>query len=152
MSQTPHKPKPPDTPRVSIELRNLFLDQLDQRTGSSPGPDRRRNERLPHRVHEGLVVTFSRTDGADAHYLVHPRNISRGGMGFLHEAYLQPETECRVSLYAVNEGTIEVSGRVVDCRRISGRLHEVGVAFSEPLNLARVKVTPAEAASAQHAE
>lgn len=76
---------------------------------------------------------FDAFDGQPASCRVRPRNLSRGGIAFLHEAYVYPETPCTVVLISRMYQPIEVSGKVVGCRHVSGRLHEVAVAFDKQI-------------------
>lgn len=105
-----------------------------------------------HRQHARLAASFRcliRLTPPTAHtttnhhadhgtYLVHSRNISTGGLGFVHHHQLHPGTRCTVALQPhVGPGLI-VPARVAWCRDIP-RLaedvttHDVGVQFDHPL-------------------
>ncbi len=116
------------------DAKDLYLDQLDQRTsGSKPDADRRLHERHTHRISEGLEVIFDAFDGQPVTCRVRPRNLSRGGIAFLHDAYVYPETRCTVVLVSVTDQPIEVSGKVVGCRHISAKLHEIAMSFDKAI-------------------
>ncbi|HPD29124.1 MAG TPA: PilZ domain-containing protein [Phycisphaerae bacterium] len=117
--------------------KNLFLDhldRLDQRSTPLSVAERRRYERHRHRVDQGLEVIFDAFDEQPVTCHVRPRNLSQGGIAFLHEAYVYPETRCTVVLISATDQPIEVSGRVVGCRHISGKLHEIAMAFDRPID------------------
>ena len=120
--------------RALSDAKDLYLDQLDQqKPGSSQAAERRRHERHTHRVNEGLEVIFDAFDGQPVTCRVRPRNLSQGGIAFLHEAYVYPETRCTVVLVSVTDQPIEVSGKVVGCRHIAGKLHEVAMSFDRTI-------------------
>jgi len=125
-----------DLPQKRYDTRDsqdLYLDQLDRQSGPTPADDRRRHERHRHRITEGLEVTFDAFDGQPVTCHVRPRNLSQGGIAFLHEAYVYPETRCTVALVSVTNQTVEVSGRVVGCRHVTGKLHEIAMTFDHPI-------------------
>ena len=116
------------------DAKDLYLDQLDQqKPGSSQAAERRRHERHTHRVNEGLEVIFDAFDGQPVTCRVRPRNLSQGGIAFLHEAYVYPETRCTVVLISATDQPVEVSGKVVGCRHINGKLHEIAMSFDRTI-------------------
>jgi len=144
MPTTPSKPGHSHTPQISTSVRKLFLDQLDAHAQPCEGAERRRSERHRHRCDAGIVIAFDAGDGPDQEFLVHPRNISESGIGLLHEAYVYPETRCRVLLPATPDEIVEVSGTVVDCRHVHARLHEIGVHFDYPVDLDEISISPGQ--------
>ncbi|MGQ9650355.1 MAG: PilZ domain-containing protein [Phycisphaerae bacterium] len=119
------------------DKKDLYLDhqdRLDQRSTPVPVPERRKHRRYQHRVDEGLEVILDAFDEQPVTCRVRPRNLSQGGIAFLHEAYLYPETRCTVVLISATDQPIEVSGRVVGCRHICGKLHEIAMAFDRPID------------------
>ncbi len=115
------------------DAKELYLDQLDHQGREGGTSDRRRHSRQRLRADEGLEVMFDAFDGQPATTRVRPRNLSRGGIAFLHEAYVYPETPCTVVLISQTFQPVEVSGKVVGCRHVSGKLHEIAVAFDREI-------------------
>ena len=116
------------------DAKDLYLDQLDrQKSNAQPAAERRRHERHPHRTDEGVEVIFDAFDGQSVTCRVRPRNLSQGGIAFLHDAYVYPETRCTVVLVSVTDQPVEVSGKVVGCRHINGKLHEIAMSFDRTI-------------------
>jgi len=89
--------------------------------------------RHPYRVPAGVMVAFTGEDGSCRCCFVNPRNISAGGIAFLDEHFVAPGAGCAVMLETTDGGIIEACGRVVACRHVHERLHEVAVCFDETL-------------------
>ncbi len=116
------------------DARDLYLDQLDrQQSNAKPDTERRRHERYPHRIDEGVEVIFDAFDGQTVTCRVRPRNLSQGGIAFLHDAYVYPETRCTVVLVSSTDQAVELSGKVVGCRHINGKLHEIAMSFDRTI-------------------
>lgn len=116
------------------DAKDLYLDQLDKHVRAGHSEDRRRHQRQSLRISEGLETLFEGFDGQPVSCRVRPRNLSQGGIAFLHEAYVYPETRCTVVLISQMNQPLEVSGRVVGCRHITGKLHEIAVSFDRAID------------------
>ncbi len=114
------------------ELSDL-LDQLD-------GPDappknvKRDFVRWPFR-RTAIPVRLIHPNGITAEISVACRNISRGGMAFLHSAYLHAGTRCTVRLPHPTRGELVVDGWVARCVHRSGMVHEIGITFAEQVDI-----------------
>ncbi|MEM8738847.1 MAG: PilZ domain-containing protein [Planctomycetota bacterium] len=101
------------------------------------------------RAHERHALAFrclirlappGRADADHGTYLVHSRNISAGGLGFVHDHELHTGTRCTVALQpAAGRGMI-LSARVAWCRPIlreaeDATTFDVGVQFDQPIDL-----------------
>jgi hypothetical protein len=117
----------------SSDMKELYLDQLDKKAGNGPGSERRRHARIPHRLHDGIEAILTDPDGHETVCRVRPRNVSQGGIAFLHEKFLLPDTRCTIMLISNTDQLVEISGDVVDCRHVEGRLHEIAIAFDQPI-------------------
>jgi hypothetical protein len=62
---------------------------------------------------------------ADTRHVVYTKDVSRGGIGFLHSEPLFPMEQFRLALPDGKSRTIEV----VRCRRIQQRCFEIGAVF-----------------------
>jgi twitching motility two-component system response regulator PilH len=120
---------------VGLPARELaeLLDQLD---GPDPHPSviKRDFVRWPFR-RASIAVRLVHPGGACSTLAVACRNISRGGMGVLHNAYMHPGTRVTVTLPHPGRGALSVDGWVARCHHRSGIIHEVGIAFAEPLDV-----------------
>lgn len=102
-----------------------------------------------HREHPRLAASFrcvirlappGNRESDHGTYLVHTRNISAGGLGFVHDHELHAGTRCTVALQPQQGKGLIVPARVAWCRDIQ-RLAEdvttfdVGVQFDRPINI-----------------
>jgi CheY-like chemotaxis protein len=62
------------------------------------------------------------------------RNISAGGLSFIHGGYLHPGSECRIVLPRRDGSPLPVTGVIVHCRHVEGCFHEIGIQFSQELD------------------
>jgi CheY-like chemotaxis protein len=127
---------PPSRPNtVGLPARELaeLLDQLD-------GPDAHSSDikrdfvRWPFR-RPSVSLRLVHPAGAASSLIVACRNISRGGMGVLHNAYMHPGARVTVTLPHPEKGAFTVDGWVARCHHRSGVVHEIGIAFAEPLDV-----------------
>ena len=121
-----------DTLRLShAELRSI-LDRLDRAAGGAPSPEARRCDRYRYNVREGLVLQVG---GATADFLVHPRRLSAEGVNFLHGSFLYPGTTGALTLRTTDGEQVLAAGKVIHCRCVHGRIHEVSLLFSRPIEV-----------------
>jgi CheY-like chemotaxis protein len=86
----------------------------------------------------GVTLGVRGPDDSVAEYAVAARNLSRLGLGGVAGQFIYPRAKCRVTLNSPHGRQQVVPGRVVRCRYLvgSGSLHEVGVEFDQPLDVA----------------
>jgi CheY-like chemotaxis protein len=65
------------------------------------------------------------------------RNLSRGGVGLLHNSYIHPGSRCVVELPNQAGKVDRVDGVVCRCIHRRGTLHEIGVRFNREVDVAR---------------
>lgn len=127
-----------NTVRISDDERRRLLDELDrvQAVASEDvGPDdnRRQDRRFIYRPgHISIAVEQPR--GGTTFLSVSPRNISAGGVAFLHGGFLHTGSRCTLRLGPQPKGIVEIAGEIVNCRHIEGLLHEVSVKFDRPID------------------
>lgn len=120
---------------IGLSGRDLaaILDAFDN--AESGGVSLRREFiRWPFR-HAGIQVSFSHPGGSLVTLKLAGRNISKGGLSVLHNAFVHPGTECTVQLPKVQGGILERSAVVSRCIHRRGTLHELGLRFSTPIRL-----------------
>ncbi len=125
-----------DTLRVRPVDRKQLLDKLDHVAHESAAPSRRANQRLEYRA-DDIQLSLTHPGGTPGRFFVKARNLSSGGLSFIHGGFLHTGTECKLVLVPVNGGDIVVLGKVRSCRYITGNVHEVGVQFYEKLDISR---------------
>jgi len=128
---------PIKTLHLSDEERKLLLDQREMGGANFTSDNRRRAERHLLAHQPNIVVTVCQPDGTLIRYAVIARNLSETGAAFMHGAYLHIGAGCVVTIQT-NEGKwVSVIGQVARCNYVSGKVHEIGVAFKKPISLQR---------------
>jgi hypothetical protein len=56
-------------------------------------------------------------------------------MSLLHGKFVYDGTLCVAGLKALDGQLVPVRGKVMWCRLIAGRIHEIGIQFEEPIDL-----------------
>jgi hypothetical protein len=120
----------------TLGLRERDLaDLLDEFDVVDPDARSKRDfVRWPFRS-TSLAITLVHPGGNPTDLRMACRNISRGGISLLHSAFLHPGTKCTVHLPHPTLGQVAVYGQVARCRYRSGMVHEIGVAFAQPLDV-----------------
>lgn len=111
----------------------ILLDQMDvqdRRAGGVRGARRYR--------HPAVDLAVEHLGGGRADLQCWTRMLTAEHLWALHPGYIHPKTPCRVRLPAPGEGCTETVGTVAACRHVSGVMHEVQVAFEEPVDLERL--------------
>ncbi len=127
-----------NTVRISDDERRRLLDELDclQAVASEDvGPDdsRRRDRRYTYRPGQ-ISIAVEQPRGGTTFLSVSPRNISAGGVAFLHGGFLHTGSRCTLRLGPQLKETVEIAGEIVNCRHIQGILHEVSVKFDRAID------------------
>lgn len=139
-----------DHVRISEAQREQLLDRLDRAAGGaiSPGAKKRKDPRLVYRQ-ANIAVTVEHPAGGSSRLLVCARNLSAGGMAFVHGGFLYPGSACRICLPTTEGQNMIVAGTIVNCRHVQAALHEVSVRFARRLDphrfLARIEPAGADA-------
>jgi hypothetical protein len=125
-----------NTPKNSVSLpeakRGELLDRLDGKGGSTERGNRRHERRIDTRFEyrmRDVIVRVEHLAGGTSDLPVSSRNLSSGGIGFLHGAYMHIGSKCLVVLITKNKEVVQMHGAVVMCRHLEGLVHEIGVQF-----------------------
>ncbi|MBB6429289.1 PilZ domain-containing protein [Algisphaera agarilytica] len=145
-----------DTARlwVSDQQWMTILERVERGTEEADGPYTPdyaggESDASSHREHARHAVSFrcmirlAPPDNPDADhgtYVVHSRNISTGGMGFVHDQELHTGTRCTVALQPMQGKGMIVPARVAWCRAIPRELedlttYDIGVQFDRPIDI-----------------
>ncbi len=119
------------SPREAVEI----LDKIESVARSAVTNDRRKAPRVPFREVSRIAVMLESEQIGKRTYALLPRNISRQGISLLHGKFVYKSTGCVLGLGALDGQVVPIRGRVVWCRLISGRIHEIGTQFDEPIDL-----------------
>ncbi|MBL0926091.1 MAG: response regulator [Phycisphaerales bacterium] len=122
-----------DLSRLNEAAREELLNRLDRDAGSRKPSNRRGPQRLSYRASD-IAMTISHPGGSLSRFLVSARNLSAGGMAFIHGGYLHVGTECRLVLVPLAGPPKVLAGTVRRCRHLTRHLHEVGIEFYEKID------------------
>ncbi|MBC7833490.1 MAG: PilZ domain-containing protein [Phycisphaerales bacterium] len=111
----------------------MLLQALDTTLSKRTGINRRKFPRFPYQIPTGMQVEFVRAGESQNKFVVWPRNVSRFGVGFIHGTFVYNDTTARIDLRTLDHQPVRVEGKVVQCRHIRGRVHEIGIEFEEPI-------------------
>ncbi len=133
--QNPSKDLSRTAPRDQAQVVAAW-DRLD-RAAQLVRNDRRRSERHRYRI-DAVVLYIAPIEGEvrqDGPVLAPTRDISRGGLCFLHGAFLEKDTQCQVVLKTIGEKKWTVhDAHVARCRHLEGGMHEVGLQFEQEID------------------
>ena len=132
---TPRDATPADSTRLSDEEKRSLIADLCARQVLEGVRERRAVSRVPLVAGTKLTVDFHHPGGTVISLAVAPRDISAGGVGFLHGAFVHTGTLCRMRIQDGSGCTTYAHGHVVRCEHLRGRVHLVGVRFENELSI-----------------
>jgi len=110
-----------------------LIERLDRDAKRPPAESKRSSERFAYRI--GLIPCLTiDSGGVGRRAIIYPRNISAGGIAFVHRGFLHANTEVHLPLRRRSGDHVLIKGRVRACRHLSKMLHEIGVQFDEKIN------------------
>ncbi len=124
----PHESVRLDAERIQailnrIEGANTTREQVN-RTGG----------RYSYRTPTILHVRQNGNGNLSVAFRVPTRNLSRGGLAFLHKSFLHRGTPCTVQLATTRGHWVDVQGKVIRCRYLEAGIHEVALQFNEEID------------------
>jgi len=129
---------------------SYVLQTMDAGVGAhSPGSTRRTHPRMEYRVSD-IAVAITHPGGSIGRYLVQARNLSAGGMSFLHGGYLHVGAECCAVLITIDGDMKGLRATVRACRHVTKNIHEIGVQFHEKIDPGRFLQPNARTLSGKH--
>ena len=116
------------------EISKLMAELDQAATASGNEQSCRLHERFPCRA-DAVIVKIEPHGLSPKQFVVPIRNISEGGVAFLHNTMLHLGTHCTIYVLLGKGRSFKTTGRVVRCRHLYGMIHEVGLKFDveEPL-------------------
>ncbi len=127
--------RPVETLRLGTQELTDLVAELEREAG--PGVGSRGSKRESRRwraQHQKIVVTLQDENGPRRSFVMVPRNISTGGMGLLHGAYVHVGCPCAVALRDTRGRGVQVKGTIIRCKHLRGSIHDIGVRFDERVN------------------
>ncbi|HRW60305.1 MAG TPA: PilZ domain-containing protein [Defluviicoccus sp.] len=125
--------KPSPSLLKALELTETQLLTLLIRPDVKPpgGTDKRRHVRSPLHFGEEAVLEYVNQPTPLDRAMVVPRDISVGGLGFLHIGPLPKDKPVALHLPAAGGRTVPLRGRVARCFRLTDRIFGIGVELEE---------------------
>jgi len=118
---------------TGASLETLF-DLLESGSAASGGAHRRQFVRWPFRQHS-VLMELVHPGGSAATMPVACRNISCGGAGLLHSAFVHPGSRCTLHLPRRSGEMVVVAGRIARCKHVVRMIHELGVRFDNNIDV-----------------
>jgi len=122
-----------DVLRMNERDRETLTRELNSGRREVKGSDLRENQRVAYELAHGVVMELQQPGGNTSRYMVQPRDISCTGLGFLHGSFVYTDSVCTCELVTIDGSQMPIRGKIVRCRHVKGRVHEVGVHFDDPL-------------------
>jgi hypothetical protein len=122
-----------DTLVLSEEQWRKLSEKLAEVDSSHTG--QRQHPRVSYRKLAQIAVAIQLPDGQWAKYIVRSRNLSSGGIGFIHGAYVHTDSRCRIIIKNLHGRVVCLEGVVRHCQYLCGTAHDVGVQFDTPIEL-----------------
>lgn len=114
------------------ELNQLLGSMEHSARASGHKPIDREFSRWPF-PNTSVPVKLIHPGGNEVELRLACRNLSRGGVGLLHGAFVHPGSRLAVYLPRRAGGEQRIEGTVARCLHREGIIHEVGVRFDEPV-------------------
>ena len=122
-----------DTLCLSEEQWCRLSEKLDKIDSAQTG--QRQHARVSYRKLAQIAVAIQQPNGQWAKYVVRSRNLSTGGIGFIHGAYVHTDSKCRIIIKNLHGQVVCLEGVVRHCQYLCGTAHDVGVQFDAPIEL-----------------
>lgn len=114
------------------ELEQIAAD-LNRANNLSAARSKRKLKRW-NLQQQKVILTIVHPNDTKTHGVAMPRNISQKGAAVLYGCFVHPGSNCFLSLRCVDGSTQSVGAKVMHCRHIKGRLHDLGLAFESAVN------------------
>lgn len=128
--------------RLNEASQRALLSQMESKVKPVEESHRSEDRQECHLINIPVQVTHP--DGGFAKFLICMRNISSGGLSFVHGGFLYPQSEVTIHLPTIWGSIESIKGKVVNCRHVEGQNHEIGVQFDKPIDRRRYLTLPGE--------
>ncbi|MBY0112054.1 MAG: PilZ domain-containing protein [Phycisphaerales bacterium] len=111
-----------------------MVDAIKHRSATSPERRKRAEMRLDASRLPDMMVEVRGPSGDVQTHSVPPVDLSCGGLAFLHGSFLYPGSVISATLRTRDGEQMSVTGKVMRCEHVSGRVHEVGVKLDHAID------------------
>lgn len=125
----------------SLNLTESQWSEMIAKVESGRGPgvpatqDRRDLDQVRVSYVKRAALRVTHPDNRVTSHLIRTRNLSVGGVSFIHGCFLYPKTRCYIALATRHGEGVALSGTVSWCRHVQGRGHEVGFRFDRVIQV-----------------
>ncbi|MCC6676748.1 MAG: response regulator [Phycisphaerales bacterium] len=131
---TPGPAERSNTLGLTANSLDSLLDLLEATGHGKAGAHKREFVRWPFRQ-PSVVLQVIHPGGTAVTMRVACRNVSCGGAGLLHGAFVHPGSRCTLHLPRRSGEVVEVEGRIARCKHVARMIHELGVKFDAPIDV-----------------
>ena len=124
-----------DILRLSTKQAAEVLERMRPSKASVPKEERRLSPRVFYTEVSRLCALLEHERKGKRTYALIPRNLSSTGISLLHGKFVYGGTNCVVGLRALDGQVVPVRGKVIWCRLVTGRVHELGVRCEDPIDV-----------------
>ena len=105
------------------ERERAALIEIMKKSGAA---DRRKSPRIVVEGNFSVLLTMDAPGGSTSYFKIYPWDLSRGGVGFFHRAFVYPGTRCTFMGLTFEGKPFTITGEVARCSHVSGSVHAVG--------------------------
>ncbi len=139
-----------DLVKLSANEANRLIRAVEHRDETSKKRNKRAVKRSEYREGALMIVIHPDEPLRRGCFRVIPMNLSACGIGFLHGAFLYPGTVCDIMLTNLEGKSELVRGQIARCELTKGRIHQVGVRFTAPIEVSRFLAKDSEEPGAEN--
>ncbi len=118
---------------IGLPAYERLLEKLAEDNEHAQASAKRKFTRLAY-LDPFVRVSVEGDSGAKKDLVLACRNLSQGGIGLLHSAFMYPGTTVTIYLPRYDGKTVGLRGKVVRIEHRGGIVHEVGVRFDRAIN------------------
>lgn len=126
---------PIDTLRITEKEWHARIAEMERKQPATAGREKRKSPRHRHCVLATITIRTQNQGLTENYFLIRTRNISEGGMGFLHGAFVYPGSGVTAILQDTQGQPIAIEGAVARCNHVAGKVHEIGVRFKRTIRV-----------------
>lgn len=128
-----HAMEPIDTLRISDRDWMALVTAIETQSASSRSNEKRSSRSPRYRSLSTVVVRLQHPGGTEGAYKVRSRNLSPEGMAFIHGSFIYPKSPVTAILSTKTGQLVSVNGKIARCAHVTGKFHEIGVRFDQPI-------------------
>lgn len=126
--------KPIRSIRIPDRTIEVMLNQLDTEPVDEAARSKRVHKRFPYRAMTMTIRMQQPGSVSAVHYTVPTRNISAGGLAFLHGGFVHIGSKVLAQPIRQDGMWADFLGRVASCRYLERGIHEVCVKFEDEID------------------